>query len=54
MSGVKVEFKKKQDGKTYVSDAYYESEEDFKILNPTLIFNKLTNKTKPIPKKREA
>lgn len=50
---VKVIYKKMQNGKDYESAEYYESEEDFKKRNPTLIFQTLTKKTKPKPKKKD-
>ena len=51
---VKVQFKKKQNAtKTHESHGYYTSEEDFNNRNGTLIFIKLTSKTKPEPVKRD-
>jgi len=50
---IKVKFRKLQNGKTYLSEGYYNNEEDFKKRNPTLIFEEQTTKTKPIPKKKE-
>ena len=50
---VKAKFKKMANGKTYESEGYYTSEADFNQRNGTLIYMNLTNKTKPIPKKKE-
>ena len=47
---VKVVFKKNVNGKTHTSAGYYDSEEDFKERNTTMIFVRLTKQTKP-PKK---
>ena len=49
----KVKFKKLQNGKTYLSSGYYQNEQDFRNRNCTLFFVEMTNKTKPIPKKKD-
>ncbi len=49
---VKAKFKKMVNGGIYESHGYYMSEKDFNDRNPTLIYMNLTNKTKPIPKKK--
>ena len=50
---VKVIFKKLENGIEYASEGYYTDEADFKERNHTLFFVKMTNRTKPIPKKKE-
>ena len=54
MKPVKAQFRKIQNSNTlYESQGYYTSQKDFENRNPTLFFDSLTKKTKPIPKKKE-
>ena len=54
MEPVKAKFKKiKTSDILYETDGYYLDEADFNNRNPTLFFDSMTKKTKPIPKKKE-
>lgn len=49
----RVIFRKLENGKKYESAGYYRDRKDFEDRNPTLYFDSMTKKTKPIPKKKE-
>jgi len=50
---VKVLFKKLTNGATYTSSGYYLDRKDFEHRNHTLFFVSMTNKSRPVPKKKE-
>ncbi len=54
MKPVKVKFKKIKDSNTiYETYGYYTDQKDFETRNPTMFFDSMTKKTKPIPIKKE-
>ena len=54
MQPVKAKYRKLKDSqKLYETTNYYISQADFEDRNPTLFFDSLTKKTKPIPKPKK-